>query len=68
MHIHKQIQLPLIKTILCFICFDQRETHIRASNDRGSCICLCICIVCLMLVYVCIAIPKRVLYAIKIII
>jgi hypothetical protein len=34
MHIHKQIQLPLIKTILCFICFDQRETHIRASNDR----------------------------------
>jgi hypothetical protein len=34
MYIHKQIQLPLIKTILCFICFDQRETHIRASNDR----------------------------------
>jgi hypothetical protein len=34
MDIHKQIQLPLIKTILCFICFDQRETHIRASNDR----------------------------------
>ena len=24
----------LIKTILCFVCSDQREPHIRASNDR----------------------------------
>ena len=36
MYIYKQIQLPLFdkKTKLCFICFDQREPHIRASNDR----------------------------------
>ena len=24
----------LIKTILCFVCSDQREPHIRTSNDR----------------------------------
>ena len=32
---YKQIQLPPFdKTILCFICSDQCEPHIRASNDR----------------------------------
>ena len=36
-------------------------------SNSGSCFCLYIYIVCLMLVYVCIAIPKRILYAIKII-
>ena len=37
MYIYKQIQLPLFdkkKKTLCFICFDQREPHIRTSNDR----------------------------------
>ena len=37
-HISKYIELHLyhclIKTILCFIWFDQREPHIHPSNDR----------------------------------
>jgi hypothetical protein len=35
MYVYKQIQLPLFdKNNIMFICFDQREPHIRASNDR----------------------------------